>query len=320
MSILITGGAGFIGNHTARLLHGAGLDLVVLDKVASKLPHDLRWGRFVLGDVADEALVRSTIREHSVTAVIHLAASVHVGESMQRPDLYFANNVGATYNLLNAMYAENVSQLVFASSSAVYGDSGGHLLREDLASTPVSPYGESKLQVERALHWYGSAFGLRWTALRYFNVAGAVRGIGEDISSSIRIIPRTVHCALNSGTRLSLFGASFPTADGSAVRDYVHVSDVARANLQALRFVETGASGAVLNIASGIGTSVLEIIEAVTEQTGRRVQFDARLRRPGDPAYVVADVSEARKAIAWNPVESTVEKLVASVIESATGE
>ena len=316
MSILITGGAGFIGTHTARLLNGAGLDVVILDNAPSGLREDLRLGTFVPGDVADEALVRSTIRDHAVTAVIHLAASAHIAESMQRPDLYFANNVGATYNLLNAMCAENTTEFIFASTCAVYGDSDTSALREDKAPAPVSPYGESKLQIERALQWYETAFGLRWAVLRYFNVAGAEPGLGEDISSSRRIIPRTVNCVLNSETRLSVFGTSFPTPDGSAVRDYVHVSDVARANLQALRYIQRGQSGALLNIASGVGTSVLEIIDAVTEQTGKQVPFDTRPGRPGDPAYVVADVSEAQKVIGWSPSESTIEKLVTSVIES----
>jgi UDP-glucose 4-epimerase len=235
---------------------------------------------------------------------------------MQRPDLYFANNVGATYNLLNAMCAEKATQFIFASTCAVYGDSDTRALREDKAPAPVSPYGESKLQIERALQWYESAFGLRWAVLRYFNVAGAEPGLGEDISSSRRIIPRTVNCVLNPETRLSVFGTSFPTPDGSAVRDYVHVSDVARANLQALRYVQGGQSGALLNIASGIGTSVLEIIDAVTEQTGKQVPFDTCPGRPGEPVYLVADVSEAQKVIGWSPSESTIEKLVTSVIES----
>lgn len=318
MSILITGGAGFIGTHTARLLRDAGLDVAILDTVACRQREDFACGNFVLGDVGNEALVRSTIRDHGVTGVIHLAASAHVGESMHRPDVYFANNVGATYSLLNAMCAEDVRQFVFASTCAVYGEAGTPVLHEATAPVPVSPYGESKLQIERALRWYENAFGLRWAVLRYFNVAGAEPGLGEDVSTSKRIIPRAVHCVLNSGARLSVFGTSFPTRDGSAIRDYVHVSDVARANLQALRYVQGGHSGALLNIASGMGTSVLEIIDAVTEQTGKLVLFDTRPGRVGDPACVMADISEAQRILGWRPVDSSIETLVTSVIKSAT--
>jgi UDP-glucose-4-epimerase GalE len=319
MSILITGGAGFIGTHSARLLSGVGLNVVVLDKNAGGLREDLRPGTFVQGDIADEALVRATIRDHAVTAVLHLAASAHVGESIDNPDLYFANNVGATYKLINAICAEDVSEFVFASTCAVYGYADTAALLEEATLTPVSPYGESKLQVERALRWYESAYGLRWAALRYFNVAGAEPGLGEDISVSKRIIPRAIRCALNPEIRLSVFGTSFPTPDGTAVRDYVHVSDVARANLEALRYVHGGQSGALLNIASGRGTSVLDIIHAVEKHTGKQVLFDGRPGRPGDPALVVADVSKAKKVIGWKPAESTIDKLITSIIESRFG-
>jgi UDP-glucose 4-epimerase len=206
MSILITGGAGFIGSHTAKCLRESGRDVIVLDNLSAGSKDDVRWGTFVEGDIADTSLVRSVLRINKVTAVIHLAASAKVGESMTRPDVYFSNNVVGSLRLLDAMVAEGVSRLLFASSCSVYGDSPSWSAHEDEVVTPVSPYGESKLQIERALYWYQRAYGMRWAALRYFNVAGAAEGLGEDIATSIRIIPRVIASQLHLGAPLQVFG------------------------------------------------------------------------------------------------------------------
>jgi len=228
MAILITGGAGFIGRHTAKLASGAGYDVVVLDNLSTGRSDDPRWGAFVEGDIADTMLVRRLIRQHSITAVMHLAASAHVGDSMARPGSYYANNVCGTASLLEATIAEGIRKFVFASSCSVYGNAASLAAHEDEPVTPMSPYGESKLVTERALGWYEQAHGLKWVALRYFNVAGAEDALGEDVAGCRRIVPRTVHAAIGGGSPLQVFGDSFETPDGSAVRDYVHVSDGSR--------------------------------------------------------------------------------------------
>lgn len=317
MSILITGGAGYIGRHTAKLLHASGLLPVVLDNLTTGRRDEMGWGPFVEGDISDVAKVRRVICEHDVTAVIHLAASAHVGDSMRRPDAYYRNNVCGTVALLEAMSAESVTQLVFASSCSVYGNSASIAAHEDEPVIPMSPYGESKLVSERALPWYQLAFGLQWVALRYFNVAGAEGSMGEDLEDCRRIVPRTVHAAIGGGAALGVFGTDFDTPDGSAVRDYVHVSDVAQANLKALQYVQQGRPSAVMNIAAGVGTSVLQIVDEVGRQAGQPVPHRLEAAHRGDPGCAIADIARARTELGWVPVASSLQNIVASVLHSS---
>jgi UDP-glucose-4-epimerase GalE len=318
MSILITGGAGFIGSHTAKLLHESGYEVVILDNLSVGCLDNVRWGKFVHGDISDTTLVRSICREQGISAVIHLAASARVGDSMTQPDAYFANNITGSLRLLDAVAAEGVARIVFASSCSVYGDSPSWSAHEEETVTPMSPYGESKLQVERALRWYQLAFGMRWMALRYFNVAGASPGLGEDISTSIRIIPRAVASLLHSGPPLQVFGTTFATSDGTAVRDFVHVEDVARANLLALQFLDAQRAGEVINIGSGRGVSVLEIISAVSREIGQSLKYEQRPAKAGDPAHAVSDISKAQRLLAWKPAISGLENIVRSVVSAET--
>lgn len=317
MSILITGGAGFIGSHTAKLFAETGLDVVVFDNLSTGRREHARWGIFVEGNLTDVAMLRQVMRERKVTAVMHLAASAHVGESMARPELYFANNVTASVALLDAMRAEGVARLLFASSCSVYGESASEVLREDETAIPLSAYGESKLAVERMLPWFAQAHGLQWVALRYFNTAGAVGDLGEDITLSRRIIPRALRAALSGAETLKVYGTEFATQDGSAVRDYVHVADVARANLLGLRYLEAGGSGATVNIGGGSGTSVLEIIAAVERATGKTVPYAIQPAKPGDPGRAIADAFQAQKTLGWTAIGSDVERIVESLVNSA---
>ncbi len=262
----------------------------------------------------DTPLVRTVLREHSVTAVLHLAASAHAAESMAAPLAYFSNNVSATLALLEAMAAEGVKQVVFASSCAVYGNS--QLAQEDEAPAPCSPYGESKWVAEKMLHWFARARDFRFVALRYFNVAGAAEGLGERCASSTRILPRAVYASLTGGPPLNVFGTDLPTEDGTAVRDYVNVDDVARANQLALQYVSDGGGGEVINIGSGRGTSVFDIVQAVAAQTGRKPAYIRKAARNADPACVVAEITRAQRILGWQPLTSDLHTMVRSVVHA----
>jgi UDP-arabinose 4-epimerase len=315
MSILVTGAAGFVGSHSAKVLAEAGISVVALDNLATGQRENARWGSFVQGDISDVGQVRHIIRGHSVQAVLHLAAFAHVGESMVRPAAYFSNNVSGTHALLEAMVSEGVRQIVFASSCSVYGNANSSRVREDEAVHPLSPYGESKLSIERALPWYERAHGMHWLALRYFNVAGSEINLAEPPSSA-RIIPRTIHAVLGEGPPVQLFGTRYATPDGTAVRDFVHVSDVAQANLLALRYVAAGKPGAVVNIGSGVGISVREIIDTVGSITGRPVPIREGPPQPGDAASAISDPAKARKLLGWTPSRSDLNRIVGDAVAS----
>jgi UDP-glucose-4-epimerase GalE len=317
MSVLITGAAGYIGRHTVRQLLAGGYQVVSLGHRRESVCHADHETHFVEGDVADRSLVQATLRNFKVTAVVHLAASVNVAESLGQPDQYFSNNTLGTLRLLEAMRAEGVSQIVFASTASVYGTSTEVPAREDDAPEPLSPYGESKLQAEHMLRWYEQAFGLRWIALRYSNVAGAEPGLGEDLCTSIRLVPRAVRAAVDPSHPLYVFGTTFPTKDGSAVRDFIHVSDVARANLLSLRLVSSRAVGEVINIGTSQGRSIFDLIAAVGQEVGRPVRYEQRSAIPRDPAFSISDISKAAGLLGWSPQQSDLAHIVASTARAA---
>jgi len=315
MPVLVTGGAGFIGCHSAKHLSETGNDVVVYDNLRTGRLKNVRWGPFVSGDIADLALLRQTIRQYGITAVLHLAASAHAGESVAHPDAYYSNNVFGTMSVLDAMAAEGVRALVFASSCAVYGNCDSEKVEEQEPLRPISPYGESKLIVERLLPKYQRDFGLHWAALRYFNAAGAEADLGEDTETSLRIVPRAIHAGCVTGDPFHIYGTWYPTVDGTAVRDYVHVADIARANRLALDYVSRGNPGVALNIGSGRGASVRQIVDAVG-CFGREVKVAEFPARPGDPASVVSDASKAREVLGWVPTCSSVATIVETAIAS----
>ena len=313
-TILITGGAGFIGSFTAKFCAEAGFQVVVLDNLVTGRSDRARWGRFHRADIRDVELVRHILRTHRVSAVIHLAASTQVAESILNPAEYFSNNVDGVVALLDAMVAENVLRVVFASSCSVYGNTASAWIDEAHETHPVSPYGESKLLAESALQRCEAEYGLKSVSLRYFNVAGgdSEAGLGEHPDRSSRIIPRTFLAAEHGGAPLRIFGSSYDTRDGTAVRDYVHVSDIARANLLATEYLLANRPSTTLNIGAGTGSSVTQIVDEMARVLGKAVPVLPGDPRPGDPPYAVSDPSRANEVLGWLPYHSSLKEIVAS--------
>jgi UDP-arabinose 4-epimerase len=314
-SILVTGGAGYIGSHVAKSLARAGLRPVCFDNLSKGHRKAVRWGPLVVGDLCEGEVIENALREHDVCAVIHLAGSIEVGESMKAPTQFFHNNFSNTITLLDAMRRVGVENIVFSSTAAVYGTPQRVPIPEDHPTAPVNPYGESKLMVERSLHWAGQIHGVRWMALRYFNAAGADPDleIGEAHDPETHLIPRACLAALGEGPPLKLFGTDYPTPDGTAVRDYIHVSDLARAHVLAVDRLIHGAASAAMNLGLGRGHSVSEVIRGVEKVSGRPVPFDIAPRRAGDPPVLVADPSAAMLTLGWKPEFTELD----SIIETA---
>jgi UDP-glucose-4-epimerase GalE len=315
-NILITGGAGYIGSHTAKALAQSGFVPVVLDNLSFGNRWAVKWGPFVQGDIADEELLRRTIKKHHISGVLHFAASAYVGESMLNPRKYFHNNVTKSLCLLNAMMDCGVDQLVFSSTCAVYGIPEKKIVDEDHPQSPVNPYGETKLFVERACHWYEQAHQLRSVCLRYFNAAGADMDgeLGESHDPETHLIPLAIEAALDNTRKLKVHGSDFPTPDGTAVRDFIHVADLAAAHVSALQHLANGGESARLNLGTGTGTSVREVIRLVKSIAGRRVQTVEAPARPGDPPYLVACADRAKELLGWQP-EYNIEETIASAWE-----
>jgi len=313
-NVLVTGGAGYIGSHACKELAKAGYVPVTLDNLVYGHPSAVRWGPFVRGDLADGDLVRRVLRERRIAAVVHFAAYAYVGESMQEPGKYFQNNFSNSVTLLEAMRHEGVSAMVFSSTCATYGDPRTLPIDEDHPQHPVNPYGESKLFVERALARFGAAHELRYAALRYFNAAGAdAEGeLGEDHEPETHLIPLVIAAAQGRRPHVSVFGTDYPTADGTAVRDYVHVSDLAIAHVSALRHLLAGGESLRLNLGTGQGHSVREVIRMVEAVGGREVPVREAPRRPGDPPELVAASGRAREVLGWSPRHSDLRNIVAT--------
>jgi UDP-glucose-4-epimerase GalE len=313
-AVLVTGGAGYIGSHTCKALARAGLQPVALDNLVYGHKTAARWGPLVEGDIRDRALVERTIREHRTEAVVHFAGYAYVGESMHDPGKYFGNNVAGSLSLLEAAQACGVGQFVFSSTCSTYGIPQSVPIREDHRQHPVNPYGESKLFVERALHWYGVAHGLRSVALRYFNAAGAdpEGEIGEDHDPETHLIPLAIGAALGTRPPLEIYGTDYPTPDGSAVRDYVHVTDLADAHVSALNYLQAGGESSAFNLGTGRGHSVREVIAAVERVAGRAVPRREAPRRQGDPASLVAAPGRARELLSWTPQHSDLDTIIAT--------
>jgi UDP-arabinose 4-epimerase len=311
-SILVTGGAGYIGAHACKALAKAGYEPVAYDNLVYGHKEAVRWGPFVEGDIGDRDKVAETIRRHGIGAVMHFAAFAYVGESVEKPEKYFQNNVVNTLSMLEAMRATEVKQIVFSSTCATYGLPEKMPIREDTPQRPVNPYGETKLMIERALYWYGVAHGLRSVALRYFNAAGADPDgeIGEDHNPETHLIPLILDAAAGRRAHIGVFGTDYPTPDGSAVRDYIHVQDLADAHVRALRYLNDGGESRAFNLGTGDGHSVRDTIAAARRVTGRPIPSKDSPRRPGDPPVLVADAGLAKEKLGWVPALGSLEHII----------
>ncbi|MFC1579216.1 UDP-glucose 4-epimerase GalE [Pseudomonadota bacterium] len=316
-NVLVTGGAGYIGSHACKALATAGHNPVAFDNLVYGHPWAVKWGPLVEGDLADREVLQKALRDHRIDAVMHFAAFAYVGESMEDPGKYFRNNVGNTINLLDAMVEEGVKHVVFSSTCATYGMPDAGAIAEDHPQRPVNPYGESKLFIERALHWYGSAHGLSSAALRYFNAAGADPDgeLGEEHDPETHLIPLVIQAALGQRPEVQIFGTDYPTPDGSAVRDYIHVTDLAAAHVSAIDRLAEGGDSFAVNLGTGMGHSVKEVIAAVEEVSGRKVNASECPRRPGDPPALVAEPGLAAQLLNWTPRYSSLETIVTTALQ-----
>jgi UDP-arabinose 4-epimerase len=315
MHILVTGGAGYIGSHACKALAEAGFHPVVVDDLRQGHAWAVRWGPLVQGNFGDRNLLSRTFQQYPIKAVVHFAASAYVGESMRVPDLYFQNNVVNTVSLLDGMRENGVKHIVFSSSCATYGQPRQVPISEDHPQSPVNPYGESKLMVEKLLYWYGQAYDLSWAALRYFNAGGADPDgqLGEVHEPEPHLLPTVLAAAQGSIPHLEVFGTDYDTPDGTAVRDYIHVTDLAAAHVLALRYLLNGQTSAAFNLGTGSGYSVRDVVSTVERVTGRDVPVVERPRRSGDPAKLVADPRKATSILGWRPRYSDLQ----TVIETA---
>ncbi len=310
-NIVVTGGAGYIGSHTTHALLKRGHDVVVIDDLSRGHEHIVAPERLRKVTLQDTEAVVRVLSEKPVDAVIHFAAYIAVGESTKVPELYFANNTGGSISLLTAMMKAGVSRLVFSSTAAVYGMPETTPIIEDLPFAAVNPYGESKVMVERILGWMDQFRGLRSVALRYFNACGAEpdAGLGEQHDPETHLIPLMFN-AIKSGKPVTLFGDDYATPDGTCIRDYIHVSDLASAHLAALDHLLSGGHSDSFNVGTGSGLSVLEVMRAIEEVTGHKVPHTMGPRREGDPPELVANSDKLKKTLGWKPVRSDIRDIV----------
>lgn len=312
MAILVTGGAGYIGSHTAKTLAQVGLQPIVIDSLERGHREAVQWGPLVVADIGDRAALEKIFRDHAIEGVLHFAAFAYVGESMQKPELYFHNNVLKTLNLLETMHANGVHTIVFSSTCATYGDPIEIPISEEHPQHPVNPYGESKLMVERLLYWFGRVHGMQWTALRYFNAAGADPDgqIGEEHDPEPHLIPLAISAAMGRTKALEIYGTDYDTPDGTPIRDYLHVTDLGTAHVAALRYLQQGGESTPFNLGTGRGQTVREVIAMVERVSGQKVPVREVGRRAGDPPALVANASKSAKLLHWTPQHSALEEIV----------
>jgi UDP-glucose-4-epimerase GalE len=311
-NILVTGGAGYIGSHTAKALARAGYRPVTYDNLVYGHRHAVKWGPFIEGDILDTAKLEQVIRDEAIEAIVHFAAFAYVGESVSKPEIYFHNNVVGSLSILDAMRATGVKPIVFSSTCATYGMPDRMPITEETPQRPINPYGETKLMIERALAWYGPAHDIRSVSLRYFNACGGDPDgeIGEEHDPETHLIPLILDAAAGKRATIDVYGTDYPTPDGTAIRDYIHVQDLAEAHVKALSYLFEGGETTQVNLGTGTGNSVREVIDAVERVTGRPVPRREVARRAGDPPELVADPSKANRLLGWKPAMSDIDSII----------
>jgi UDP-glucose 4-epimerase len=313
MAILVTGGAGYIGSVVVEDLIEKGEEVVVIDNLVYGHPEALPEGvPFYRGAIGDRDLVRKILAEHAIEACMHFSAYAYVGESVENPQKYYENNFVQTLHLLGVLLDHGIKKLVFSSTCATYGEPKRVPIDEKHPQWPANPYGWSKLMVERALEDYDAAYGLKFVSLRYFNACGASGRCGEHHDPETHLIPLVLFAALGKIPRVSIFGDDYPTPDGTAVRDYIHVSDLSNAHLLALGHLREKASSEFINLGNGSGYSVKEVIDAAVRVTGTPIEAVVGPRRAGDPSQLIADASRAREVLGWEPQKPGIDEIIES--------
>lgn len=315
MSVLICGGAGYVGSHNVKAFAQKGEDVIVVDSLETGHRASVPEGvKFYHADIRNREALDRVFSENDIEAVVHFCAYSLVGESMEKPLKYFNNNVGGMISLLEAMHAHNVKRIIFSSTAATYGEPERVPILETDPTVPTNPYGESKRIMEKMMKWVSSQHGIHYVSLRYFNVAGAWRdgSIGEDHKVETHLIPLILQVPLGKREHITIYGDDYPTKDGTCIRDYIHVEDLARAHLAALNYLRNGGESSIFNLGSGDGYSVMEMITAARTVTGHAIPAVIGERRAGDPAKLVADSTKAAKILNWKPEIITMEEIIGS--------
>lgn len=312
MSILITGGAGYIGSHTVKYFLEKNEDVIVVDNLQSGHKEAIKTDKFYEIDIRDKELLDKVFKSHNIEAVIHFAANSLVGESMEKPYEYYHNNVFGMMCLLDVIRENNVNKIVFSSTAATYGEPKNIPILEENETNPTNTYGETKLAMEKMMKWFDQAYGIKYVSLRYFNAAGAHESgsIGESHNPETHLIPLVLQVPLGKRDEIFMFGDDYPTEDGTCVRDYIHVMDLASAHYQALKYLRKGNYSDIFNLGNGNGYSVKEVIEMTRKVTGHAIPAEVKERRAGDPAVLIASSEKAKNVLGWKPQYDSLEKII----------
>ena len=312
MAILVCGGAGYIGSHINKQLHKEGYETIVFDNLIYGHKEAVKWGKLVVGDLKNVGEIEDVFKNNQIDAVFHFAAYAYVGESVDHPEKYYYNNVANTLNLLHVMMKYGCNRIIFSSTCATYGEPEKVPITEDMPQNPINPYGATKLMVERIFQDYHKAYGLQYVVLRYFNAAGADPDgeIGENHNPETHIIPLVLDAASGKRPDIKVFGTDYDTPDGSCIRDYIHVYDLATAHLLALHHLEARKESQFFNLGNEKGTSVLEVVDSVKRVTRRNLKVTLTDRRPGDPAKLVGSSQKAQEVLGWKPIYGDIDAIV----------